>query len=122
MKRVLALVALLSFAAVAALAADFAGTWKGTADGPNGSMERTFLFKVDGSKLTGETTSSLVGKSEITDGTVDGDNISFSISINYQGNDMKVNYKGKANGKDMTLTADVPGAGQSFEWHVKKVS
>ena len=29
--------------------------WKGTAEGPNGPIERTFTFKVDGGKLTGET-------------------------------------------------------------------
>jgi hypothetical protein len=122
MKRLLVLLALLGLAAVAVLAADIAGTWKGTADGPNGSMERTFVFKVDGSKLRGETTSSMLGKSEITDGKVDGDNVSFSISASYQGNDMKINYKGKAKGNDMDLTADVPGVDQSFEWHLKKVS
>jgi opacity protein-like surface antigen len=122
MKRLLALLALMSFSLSAVLAADIAGTWKGTADGPNGSMERTFVFKVDGSKLTGETTSSMLGKSEITDGKVDGDAVSFTISVNYQGNDMKINYKGKAKGNEMELTAEVPGVDQNFEWHVKKVS
>ncbi|MDQ2775934.1 MAG: hypothetical protein M3Y57_13615 [Acidobacteriota bacterium] len=122
MKRLLVLLALLSVSTIAALAADIAGTWKGTADGPNGTMERTFIFKVDGSKLTGETTSSMVGKSEITDGKVDGDDVSFSITISYQGNDMKVNYKGKAKDKEMDLTAEVPGVDQNFEWHVKKIS
>ena len=122
MKRLLVLLTISVFSALTMLAADIAGTWKGTTEGPNGSMERTFTFKVDGSKLTGETTSSMLGKSEITDGKVDGDNLSFSINVSYQGNDMKINYKGKANGNEMDLTADVPGAGQAFEWHVKKIS
>ena len=46
-------------------AADVAGEWTATAEGPNGAMQRTFTFKVDGSKLTGETVSSFLGKSEI---------------------------------------------------------
>ena len=45
MKRFLIL--LLAMAA-AALAADLDGTWKATAEGPQGSMERTFTFKVEG--------------------------------------------------------------------------
>jgi len=31
-----------------ALAGDVTGTWKATAEGPNGTMERTFVFKVEG--------------------------------------------------------------------------
>jgi hypothetical protein len=41
--------------AVAALGADVTGNWKATAEGPNGQMERTFVFKQDGAKVTGET-------------------------------------------------------------------
>ena len=39
---------------MAALAADVSGNWKATAEGPNGSIERTFALKVEGTKLTGE--------------------------------------------------------------------
>ena len=48
-------------------------------------MERTFVFKVDGHKLTGETTSNMFGKSTIEDGKVDGDDISFSVTVNMRG-------------------------------------
>ena len=61
--------------ALTALAADVTGTWKGTADTAMGQVVRTFEFKVDGNKLTGETTSSMSGKSTIVDGKVDGDKI-----------------------------------------------
>ena len=70
-----------------AFAADVTGTWKGKAETPNGTTERTFVFKVDGTKLTGETSSDMLGKSEIKDGKIDGDNLSFTISASYQGND-----------------------------------
>ena len=39
---------------LAAMAADVAGEWKATAEGPNGAMERTLSLKVDGTKLTGD--------------------------------------------------------------------
>jgi len=119
MKKLLALTALLAFTA---LAADVTGTWKGTAETPNGTMERTFVFKVDGDKLTGETTSSMFGKSTITDGKVDGDNLSFTITANFQGNDVKINYKGKvsSDGKEIKFTVEIPGGGQTVEYTAKR--
>ena len=63
----------ISMFAFTLLAADVNGTWKGKAEAPNGTTERTFVFKVDGNKLTGETSSDMLGKSEIKDGKIDGD-------------------------------------------------
>jgi hypothetical protein len=106
--------------AVSAFAADITGNWKGTADAGNGPIERTFKFKVDGTKLTGETESQLIGKSEITDGKVEGDNISFSIKANFQGNEMVLNYKGKISGDTIKISTEFPGGGQTIEWVLKK--
>jgi hypothetical protein len=120
MKRLLFL--LVAFT-LSALAADIAGTWKATAEGPNGNMERTFVFQVDGNKLTGETTSTMMGKSTITDGKVDGDNLSFTITVKFQDNEMKLNYKGKVTGNEIHFTTEMAdGGGQTLEWHGKKVS
>jgi hypothetical protein len=88
MKRILYLMAVF---ALALSAADISGNWKATADFGNGPMERTFTFKVDGNKLTGETNSSMMGKSEIADGKVDGDNVTFTITVKFQDNEMKLN-------------------------------
>jgi len=119
MKRLLVLMAMF---ALVALAADVTGTWKATAQGPNGTMERTFVLKAEGSKLTGETTSSIFGKSTIMDGKIDGDNLSFTITVKFQDNEMKVNYKGKVSGNEIKFTAEIPGSGQTLEWVAKKVS
>ncbi len=119
MKRLLVLLAVF---ALAACAADITGTWKATAEGPNGAMERTFVFKVDGNRLTGETTSSFLGKSTIEDGKVEGDSLSFTITVKFQDNEMKVNYKGKVSGDEIKLTAELPGGDQTIEWRGKKVS
>ena len=118
MKRLLVLMALF---AMTALAADISGTWKATSEGPNGTMERTFVFKVDGDKLTGETTSSIFGKSVIENGKIEGDNLSFFVTVKFQDNELKLNYKGKVNGKEIKMTVEIPAAGQTLEWIAKKV-
>jgi hypothetical protein len=82
-------------------------------------MERTFVFKVDGSKLSGETTSSMMGKSVIENGKVDGDNVTFTITVKFQDNEMKVNYKGKVTGNEVKFTAEV--ADQTITWVGKRV-
>lgn len=115
------LLALLIAFTTAALAGDVTGTWKATAEGPNGPMERTFVFKVDGQQLTGKTTSSMFGESVISDGKVDGDNLSFTIKVKFEDNEMKLNYKGKVSGDAIKFV--VEGAnGMTLEWNAKKVS
>jgi hypothetical protein len=110
----------LALASLSAFAADIAGNWKATAEGPNGAMSRTFSFKVEGAKLTGETVSSLVGKSAIENGKVDGDSISFVINVKFQGNEMQVNYKGKLAGDTLNLTAETPQG--EIAWVAKRGS
>ena len=120
MKRILCMMAVF---AMALAAADISGNWKATADLGNGPMERTFTFKVDGSKVTGETNSSMMGKSEIADGKVDGDTVTFTITVKFQDNEMKLNYKGKVNGggDGIKFTVDGVQGGQTIVWDAKKV-
>jgi hypothetical protein len=122
MKRALLLTVLFGLCSLTALAADFSGTWKATSNGQNGPMERTFVFKVEGNKLTGETTSPTFGKSTLENGKVDGDKLSFTITIKFQDNEMKVNYKGQLSGSELKLTGEIEGAGMSIEWVAKKIS
>ena len=84
---------------MAAFAADISGNWKGTAEGPQGNLERSFVFKVDGTKLTGETTSEMLGKSTIADGKVDGDTISFSITASMGGQRTEAELQGQSDRK-----------------------
>ncbi|MBM3768957.1 MAG: hypothetical protein FJW32_26560 [Acidobacteria bacterium] len=106
--------------ALGCYAADVTGEWKATAEGPNGQMTRTFSLKAEGSKLTGETVSSFAGKSAIENGKIDGDNLSFTLKLNFQGNEMSIDYKGKVNSNDeIKFTADV--GGQTIEWMAKRV-
>lgn len=105
----------------AAMAADLTGTWKGTAETPNGTIERTFVFKAEGAKVTGESTSAMFGKAPITDGKIEDGVLSFTLTVRFQDNDMKVVYKGKTGGSEMNLTGELPN-GETFEYKLKKVS
>jgi opacity protein-like surface antigen len=122
MKRQLIFASILTVIfAAAAVAADISGNWKGTADFQGQAIERTFVFKVDGAKLTGETTSELLGKSTIEEGKVDGDNVSFVITANVQGNELKMSYKGKVTGNTIKLSVDLGAEiGGTIEWTLKK--
>ena len=78
---------------------------------------------MDGNKLTGETTSTMMGKSTLQDGKVDGDELSFTIVGKIQDNELKLNYKGKVAGNEIHFTSQIAGGGggQTIEWHAKKV-
>lgn len=102
------------------MGADIAGTWKGTADSPNGQLTRTFTFKVEGAKLTGETESPIMGKSTIENGKVDGDSLSFTINGEIQGEKVEVKYSGKVTGETLKLTGAVASAGFTVEYVAKK--
>jgi hypothetical protein len=88
---------------VAALAADFNGKWTADVETPRGTQTLTFDFHVDGAKLTGSVTSPR-GETEIQDGKVDGDAISFAQVMNFNGNEFKISYSGKAVGDAIKFT------------------
>jgi len=105
--------ACLVIGAIAALAwaADVSGKWVAQVPGRSGqTRETTFNFKVDGSKLTG-TVSGMRGDNPISDGTVSGDNISFTVAVSFQGNDIKMNYKGVVSGDEIKFTRTIEGGG-----------
>ncbi len=118
MKWLLILIALF---AVTAFAADVNGSWKASMETPNGNFEQTFTFKADGDKLTGKV-STQMGDSDISNGKIDGDNVSFDVVRNFQGNEFKMSYKGKVTGNEMKLTFSFPGRDGAIEMTAKKVS
>jgi hypothetical protein len=74
---------LLALTAATALAADVTGTWNADSTGPDGqSYSLTFTFKQDGAKLTGAVQGPQGDAIEISNGKVDGNNISFQVSFN----------------------------------------
>lgn len=97
--------------ALAALAADISGQWEATFNTQVGEQHYVYTFKVDGEKLTG-TTKSNFGSSDIQNGTVKGDDVSFVENLNYQGQALVITYTGKISGDEIKFTRDVNGAGK----------
>ncbi len=87
--------------ASSAFAADVAGKWKSAVEGPDGKMEITFNFKVDGNKVTGTSTSPM-GEAAV-EGKLDGDNIEFTVNAG----DFKILHKGAVSGKEMKLKVEM---------------
>lgn len=107
MLRKLALALLfMTLGTVTALAADITGKWTGTVETPRGTQQLSFSFKVDGSTLTGKITTPR-GDSDITDGKIDGDTVTFNQVVNFNGNDMKIAYKGTISGDSIKFTRTV---------------
>lgn len=93
----------LTFATLRAHAAtDVTGTWTGSISAPdgNGSFELTFIFKQDGSTVTGTVAAQQGEPLAITNGKVDGDKISFSVSFN----NTTITHDGTVNGDEIKLT------------------
>ena len=102
---------LIGVMAALAWAADVSGKWVAQVPGRNGqTRETTFIFKADGSKLTG-TVSGMRGENPISDGKVSGDDISFTVALSFNGNDIKMNYKGKIAGDEIKFTRTIEGGG-----------
>lgn len=78
----------------ATAAADITGRWTASFDTQIGEQKYTYEFKVSGTTLTG-TAASENGKNEITEGTVQGDTVTFVENLNFQGMPLKITYTGK---------------------------
>ena len=115
------ILALMAVCSLGALAADASGTWKATVETPNGAMENTFTLKVDGDKLTGTITMGQFGEAPISEGKVDGDNVSFLVVREFNGNQFRINYKGKVAGDEMKLSGEVVGMDRTFEMTATRV-
>jgi hypothetical protein len=104
MKRFFAALTLVLGLSVMAVAAeDATGNWKATLETPNGSVVSTFVFKVDGDKLTGSVATEGMGVQQITNGKVDGDKISFSFSAEFG----TIAYTGTVKGDEIAITINV---------------
>lgn len=105
--------------AAAAFAADVDGKWKATYESPDGQKrDSTFDFKADGSTLNG-TVSSARGETKIQDGKVEGDNITFNVVRNFNGQDFKIGYKGKLAGDEIKMTVSF-GQDRTFDMVAKR--
>jgi len=92
------------------LAADLGGKWKAEFDTQIGVQKYTFTFKVEGEKLTGKASFERMdqkGEVDLLEGTVKGDEISFVEKVNFQDNELRLEYKGKIKGDEISFTRKV---------------
>jgi hypothetical protein len=93
----------------AASAADATGKWTAQVPGRNGeTREAVFNFKAADGQLTGTVTSPR-GEQTISEGKVKGDEISFTVVVEFNGNSMKFLYKGKVAGDEIKFTREREG-------------
>ena len=87
-----------------AYASDISGKWTAQVQGRGGqTREQTFTFKVEGSKLTGTVTGGQ-GENPISDGKIAGNDVSFTVVANFNGNEVKSLYKGTVAGDEIKFT------------------
>jgi hypothetical protein len=110
MRKVGLTVLFFALGSVAALAADFNGKWNAQVQGRNGMQTLVFDFHVDGSTLTGKVTTPR-GDTDITNGKIDGDNISFDQVLSFNGNSITISYTGKVDGDTIKFTRKFGAAG-----------
>jgi hypothetical protein len=109
-------------------AADATGTWSWTRPGRNGGAETkmTLKLKADGEKLTGTLSSpgrdGAVTDTAISDGKVKGDEVSFTVTREFNGNKMVSKYNGKVSADSIKgkIESDRGGQTQSRDWEAKR--
>src|ERR1051325_7818146 len=120
--RFLSLLALMGLFAFIAAAADVTGKWTADIPGRNGNTQNvTFDLKSDGSSVTGNMTTPR-GEAPISDGKLDGNNISFNTVMKLQDNEVTMKYKGVVEGSTIkfTRTVNFNGNERTSEFTAKK--
>jgi hypothetical protein len=97
----------------AALAADLDGKWTAEVEGRNGTVTQTLLLKASGNNLTGSFEGGRGGAVDISDGTIDGNNVSFKVIREFNGNQFTQQYKGTlSDAGELNLTVSMGGGGR----------
>ena len=126
MKRIIGLAILgilLGLGSTTVQAADATGTWKWTSERNGQKMEWTLKLKQDGDKLSG-TMAGRQNETAIEDAKVTGDEISFKVVREFNGNKMTQKYKGKVGADTIkgNLEVDRNGETNTRDWEAKKGS
>ena len=120
MKHALRVVFFSSFLALLLSAAGVSGTWKGAFDFNGNTVPLTFNLKTAGNSLTGTVEGLPTTPTEVHDGKVDGDAISFWLATDYEGQTYKLVYKGKVSGDQIQFTFGTEDGSWGTELTAKK--
>ncbi len=97
-----------------AWAADIDGKWTAEVQGRGGNTQtQTLTLKASGSTLTGSFEGARGGAVDISEGTIDGGNVSFKVVREFNGNQFAQQYKGTLSSSgELTLTVSRGGGGR----------
>jgi hypothetical protein len=90
--------------------ASVAGKWQAEFDTPVGKQKYVYDFKVDGDKLTGRAVGDIGGAksdTDITQGKVNGTEISFLETVKFQGREVPILYTGQVSDEEIKFTRKV---------------
>jgi hypothetical protein len=120
MTRTVAVLSLLALFTSLLCAADATGKWKGSFDAGGTQREITFDLKSSGDAVTGAIVGMPEGTSEIKDGKVQGDSVTFWFTTLYQGNTIKLICKGQLTGEEIKFSMGLEDGQWSTEFIAKK--
>jgi len=113
------MIALAALTLWVSFAADIDGKWTGQVEGRNGPQTQTLMLKADGNTLTGSVQGGRGGAVDISNGTIDGNNVSFTVVREFQDNKITQQFKGSISGGELKLTVS-GGRGEPREITYKK--
>ena len=107
-----------------ALAADVTGTWKWSVERNGQTFATTLKLKQAGEKLTGTITGRQGSETEIEEGKVVGDTVSFKVTREFNGNKIVMGYEGKLSGDTIKGKAEVHRGDDTMtrDWEAKRAT
>jgi hypothetical protein len=122
MKRVLPISSLLAAVAALLFSADITGTWKGQLVAADRDRELTFDFAVKGEALSGTVSGMADHPLEIQAGKLEGEAVTFWVQSEYQGQAVKLMFKGQVSGSEIRFHISNEEGSWSTELVAKKSS
>ncbi len=121
LRKILAVVTILLATSVLALAADVTGKWTAEVPGRGGQTRKmSFNLKADGSALTGTITGAQGRENPISDGKVDGNNASWTVTMETPNGTIKSTYTAKLDGDDLKVKSQREGSDRTQEFTAKR--
>ena len=104
--------------------ADPTGTWTWSTPGRNGGepRESSLKLKMEGDKLTGAILGRQGNETKIENAKLNGEEISFDVTREFNGNSRTMKYKGKVAGDTITgkITTERNGNTREVDWKAKR--
>ncbi len=94
----------------AAQASDIAGQWKADIDTPIGLLKYVYTLQTESGKVTGKAAVEIDGQkreTELQDLKLEGDTLTFVEMLEFQGNEIRIEYKGKVGDNEIAFTRQV---------------